>query len=156
MLSIAAASGRVGYVYLIGGRLKDWRISEKAAKSPAMAAKQTQKLIDELKPDVVVTEKTGEAGKKGNKTKRVIGAIARTAQNNADVLDVSVKRWHDYPSKYEEAEELATRYPEIEAWVPKKRRFFDDEPRNTVLFEALSLAEAVLRGPTTDIAAAMG
>ena len=68
MLALAAASGRVGYVYLIGDRLKDWRISEKAAKSPEDAAHETQKWINELKPDVIVTEKVAEAAKKGENT----------------------------------------------------------------------------------------
>jgi len=155
MLALAAASGRVGYVYLVGDRLKDWRVSEKAAKSPAKAAEQTQKWINELKPDVIVTEKVEEAAKKGDKTKEIIAAIACTAEHNY-VLDVSVKREHDHASKYEEADALAKRYPDITAWLPKKRRFYDNEPRNTVLFEALSLAEAVLRGPTTKLASAMG
>ena len=155
MLAIAAASTRVSYVFLIGGKLKDWRISEAAAQSPQKAAEHVQKWINELKPDVVVNEKAEEAAKKGDKTKGLIGAIARTAAHNY-VLDVSVKREHDFRNKYEEAEELAERYPDIKAWLPKRRRFFDNEPRNTVLFEALSLAEAVLRGPSTTLAAAMG
>ncbi|MCE8540134.1 hypothetical protein KBY27_21945 [Ruegeria pomeroyi] len=155
MLSVAAASGRVGYVYLVGGRLKDWRMSGKAAESPSAAAEQTQKWINRLKPEVVVTEKPEEAAKKGEKTKEIIGAIARTAEHNY-VLDVSVKREHDFANKYEEAEALVKRHPEIEAWLPKKRRFFDNEPRNTVLFEALSLAEAVMRGGSTTLGAAMG
>lgn len=155
MLSVAAASGRVGYVYLVGGSLMDWRMSSKAAESPSAAAEQTQKWINRLKPEVVFTEKPEAAAKKGEKTKEIIGAIARTAEHNY-VLDVSVKREHDFANKYEEAEALAERYPEIEAWLPKRRRFFDNEPRNTVLFEALSLADAVMRGGPTALGRAMG
>lgn len=155
MLSIAAASGRVGYVYLAGGKLRDWRISGKAAKSPKAAAAQTQRWINRLKPEVVITEKAEEAAKKGDKTKEIIEAIARTAEHNY-VLDVSVAREHNFANKYEEADALAERYPEIKAWLPKKRRFFDNEPRNTVLFEALSLAESVMRGGPTKLGAAMG
>ena len=155
ILSIAVASGRVGYTYLIGGRLKDWRVSDKAAKSEKHAARETQKWIDELKPDAVVTEKPEEAAKKGEKTKGIIAAIARVAERN-HLLDVQVKRQHDYQDKYEEAAAIAERYPDIKAWVPKKRRFFDNEPRNTVLFEALSLAEAVIYGDGLTLAVAMG
>lgn len=155
ILAIAAASGRVGYVYLVGGKLKDWRISGVAARSPSRAAEQTQKWINRLKPEVVVTENAEEAAQKGEKTRAIVRAIAETAEHNY-VLDVSVTRSHDYANKYEEAAELAKQHPEIEAWVPKKRRFFDNEPRNTVLFEALSLADAVMRGPSTALAAALG
>ncbi|MEM7529639.1 MAG: hypothetical protein AAF416_18545 [Pseudomonadota bacterium] len=155
LLALAAATGRVGYVYLVGGHVKDWRISEKAAKSPEAAAEAAQKWINELQPDVVVTEKAEQATKKGDKTKAIIAAIASTAEHNY-LLDVSVARGHEHPTKYEEAAALAERHPEVAAWVPKKRRLFDNEPRNTVLFEALSLAETVLRGPTPALARAMG
>ena len=155
ILSIAAASGRVGYIYLVEGQLKDWRVSGKAAKSPVEAAEQTQSWITRLKPEVVVTEKAEDARRKGKKTKAIIRAIAETAAHNL-VLDVSVTRTHDYANKYEEAAALAKGYPEIKAWLPPKRRFYDNEPRNTVLFEALSLAETVMRGPSTTLAAAMG
>ena len=60
MLALAAATRRVGYVFLVGDRLKDWRVSEKAAKSPEDAAEAAQTWINELKPDVVVTEKAEE------------------------------------------------------------------------------------------------
>ena len=155
ILSIAAASGRVGYVYLDNSVLKDWCISGKAAQSPADAARLTQKWISRLKPEVVVTEKVEAAARKGDKTKDILRAIANRAAQNY-VLDVSVAHTHDFANKYEEAEALARRYPEIQPWLPGKRRFFDNEPRNTVLFEALSLAEAVMRGPRTNLARALG
>ncbi len=102
-----------------------------------------------------MTEKVTEAAKKGEKTKAIVLAIAERAAQNY-VLDVSVARTQGYANKYEEAEALARRYSDIRPWLPRKRRFFDNEPRNTVLFEALSLAEAVFRGSSTDLAAAMG
>lgn len=155
VLAIAAASGRVGYVYLVDAKLKDWRISGKAARSKSAAAEMTQKWINRLKPEIIVTEKAEDAAKKGAATKAIIASIAETAAHNY-VLDVSVVRQHGYVNKYEEAEALAGRYPEVRNWLPGKRRFFDNEPRNTVLFEALSLAEKVMRGPSTALAKAMG
>lgn len=155
VLAVAVASGRVGYTFLIGDRLWDWSISDRAAKSPTSAAETTQEWINQLRPDVVVTEKLDANCRKGGKSKRIIAAIARTAEHNY-VLDVSVPREHDYPNKYQEAEALSRQYPDLVPWVPKKRRFFDNEPRNTVIFEALSLALSVLRGPSTQLAAAMG
>lgn len=155
MLAIAAATGRVGCVFLIDGRLKDWRMSSKAAASPENAEAVARTWIETLGPDVIVTEKVEEAAKKGEKTKRIIVAIAAVAAEN-HLLDVAIKRAHEHPSKYEEAAELAQRHPEIAAWLPAKRRFFENEPRNTVLFEALSLAETVMRGGSASLAAALG
>ena len=127
VLAIAAASGRVGYVFLVDGQLRDWRISGKAAKSKKLASSMAQAWIDRLRPEVVVTEKISVAAKKGALTKTIIEGIAITAANNY-VLDVSVARAHDFANKYEEAEALARRYPEVANWLPKKRRFFDNEP----------------------------
>lgn len=140
VLAFAAATGRVGAVFLVGDRLLDWQMSSKAAESGVEAAAYAQRLINQFTPDVVVTEELETAGHKGKRTLSLIAAIARTAEYN-QLLDVSVPHEHRYPNKYAEAEALAERYPELTAWRPAKRRFYDNEPRNTVLFEALALAD---------------
>ena len=139
VLAFAAAPGRVGSVFLVGDRLLDWQMSSKAAESGVEAAAFAQSLINDLMPDVVVTEELETAGHKGKRTLDLIAAIARTAEHN-DLLDVSVPHGHHYPNKYAEADALAEQYPELYPWKPVKRRFYDNEPRNTVIFEALALA----------------
>lgn len=153
LLAIAAATGRVGYVFLIGRRLLDWRVSEKAAMSSTKAAGEAQKWINDLQPEIVVTEKPGPRSKKDGKTLELNAAIARTAGHNY-LLDISAERVPERANKYDEAEVLAERYPEIAAWLPEKRRFYDNEPRNIVLFEALMLAETILSGNGPDLSAA--
>lgn len=152
LLAIAVTHSRIGYVFHSGGHLADWHISERATKSAEKAAAWVQRLIDDLRPDVVVTEKPELAKKKGAKTKVLIEVIARVAANN-EVLDVSVARSQEFANKYEEAAALAVQYPELRAWVPQKRRFFDNEPRTTVLFEALALARMILDGPQPETVA---
>ena len=156
VLAIAVASRKVGYVYLSGGTLQDWGIALKATRSNSDLVGYAQELISELKPDVVVTEKRTTGCRKGQRTKALIRAIAELASHNP-VLDVSVPRPRGFPSKYEEAQALAAEYPEIAGYLPKhKRRIFDFEPRGMVLFEALALANEVIKGPPTRLAAAMG
>lgn len=155
VLSIAVAKGRAGYVYLAGGELIDWNVSVKAVKSASNMVCFVQELITKLKPDVVVTERLSALCRKGKKTRRLIVSAAELASHNY-VLDVSVERPQDYPCKYTEAEALAKRYPELQGWVPKKRRYWDSEPRQTVIFEALAMAEKVINGPPTTLARAMG
>ena len=145
LLAIAAATGRVGYVFFIGKHLSDWRVSEKAAKSPITAAGEAQKWINELRPDIMVTEKPGPRSRKDGKTLELNAFLARTAAQNY-LLDVSAERKPERSNKYDEAKALSDRYPEMSAWLPKKRRFYDNEPRNIVLFEALMLAEIILSG----------
>ena len=143
VLAIAAATGRIGYVFLIGGKLRDWGLSKKASKSPANAAEQTRLWIERLKPDVVVTEKVSATSTKGTKSKHLIEAIARVA-SQSKLLDVCVARASDFKNKYDEAKQLGERFPEISAWVPRLRRIWEPEPRNTILFEALALACIVI------------
>jgi len=143
VLAIAAGTGRIGYVFLIGGKLRDWRLSKKASKRPALAAAQTQAWMEELEPDVVVTEKIGEDTGKSEKTIRLIEAVASAAANE-NLLDVSVPRERAFKNKYEEAQVLGERFPDIKAWIPRKRRIWEPEPRNTIYFEALVLACAVI------------
>lgn len=143
LLAFAAATGRVGSVFLVGDKLVDWHISNKAAYSGVEAAAHAQALINDLKPDVVVTEEWDTARHKGKHTLALIAAIARTAEHN-DFIDVSVPHEHRYPNKYAEADALVELYPELGPWKPVKRRFYDNEPRNTVLFEALALANQIL------------
>lgn len=72
------------------------------------------------------------------------------------VLDVVIGRERAFKNKYEEAAHYAARYPQLTAVQPKPRCLFDREPRSTVLFEAVALAEAVRRNPTSRLAKAMG
>ena len=76
ILSIAAATGRIAYVYLIGDRLMDWRISDKASTSPEEAQAAVLKWIETLQPEVVITEQAGTGTRKGDNTRHLIDATA--------------------------------------------------------------------------------
>jgi archaeosine-15-forming tRNA-guanine transglycosylase len=152
LLAIAAVSRHVAYVYLIGDRLVDWRISDRASSSAEKASATVQSWINLLGPEVVVTEKVASAVRKGRKAKAAIEAITGVAANN-EVLDVSVNREQAFANKYLEADAIVADYPELRPWLPKKRLFYDNEPRNTVLFEAMALAQIVLRGPVPVVVA---
>ena len=143
ILALAAGTGRVGMVLLVGRRVMDWQVSGRAAKSPVQVTAFLRKIIASHKPDVVVTEKPSTASHKGERTKALIVAMCAVAADH-ELLDIAVDRPGQFPNKYAEAEALVARYPELAAWKPKPRRFFDNEPRNTVLFEALALADFVV------------
>ncbi len=133
----------------------DWRISDKASTSTEEARAASLRWIETLQPDVVVTEIAVSKTRKGDNTRQLIEAMASVAEESK-ALDVKVTREQTYANKYEEAARLAEFYPELAPWVPRKRRFFDNEHRNTVLFEALALAQSILRNPSATLGAAMG
>lgn len=156
VLSVAVASGRAGYVFLEGTQLLDWGITVKATKKSTELVAFVQELINSLKPDVVVTEQCDTECRKGKTAKKLIHAISELASHNY-VLDVSVPRPRAFDTKYDEAEDVVSRHPDLTGYLPGTRpRFYEFEPRNMILFEAMALAEAVIHGPPERLAAAMG
>ena len=143
VLAVAVGTGTVSYVFFVGERLKDWGLSDKAARSTKQAQAYVQKLIAFLEPDVVVTEKLAKHCRKGSNTKALIAAIARVGADAVGTLDVEVSRLQHFPNKYVEAASLAEAFPELKAWVPRKPRLWESAPRNVLLFEALGLAVGV-------------
>lgn len=146
LLAFAVSSGRASYVFFIGNEPVEWKISDRATKSVERIRAWAEEVITFLRPDVVVTEKPDATRHKGEKTKHLVEAIADVASHH-ELLDVSVAREQTYENKYAEAEALGARFPDLTPWVPRKRRFFDNEPRATVLFEAVALALVILAGP---------
>lgn len=143
MLAIAVATGRVGYVFLSGTELMDWRMSKKASHSRKNAIRQVEQWIDRTRPDVVVTEDVSKRSRKGARSKRLIASIADVAFNRP-LLDVTVERVPGSQNKYEEAKALAAQFPQILPWLPKQPRIWEAEPRSTVYFEALGMALKVI------------
>lgn len=148
LIAFAAAKGRIGSIVIDGETLIDWRISETAAKNEALATAYVQRLFAEHTPDVVVTEDTLAARNKGMHSRLLTTAIAAAAEQHG-LMSVSVPRQQRYKNKYAEADALSLRFPELAPWKPPKRCFYDNEPRNTVLFEALALAIELLPNPPT-------
>ncbi|WP_299771255.1 hypothetical protein [uncultured Tateyamaria sp.] len=147
VLSIAVATGRAGYVLLNDGQLQDWGMTVKSVRSNNDLVGFAQRLINDLQPDVFVTEDVSAGScRKGRRAKTMINDLATLASHN-EVLDVSVARPRTYPSKHEEAAALAEIHPELAGYLPaRKRRIFDYEPRGMILFEALVLASEVAGG----------
>ncbi len=143
VLAFAAARGRIGSVVLDGDLLIDWRISDKAADSPQAATAFAERMFAEFLPDVVVTEEVLLARHKGRRTVALIEALAETAEASG-LMSITLPRRQSYANKYAEADALVAQFPELAPWQPPPRRFYDNEPRNTVLFEALSLALQLL------------
>ena len=91
VLSIAAASGRVGYVLLVDRKISTWGLSRKASANQDHAATRCANWIERLRPDVVVTERVLNRSKKGARTRAVIAAMTEVAEI-ADVRNIVVSR----------------------------------------------------------------
>lgn len=155
-VAFAAAYRRVGMVYVVGDNALYWKIQcVTGCKKSESAARFAERVIKEWKPDVIVTERPEAATRKSDQTKAMTAAIANVAADSLKI-DVVIERGHNFNNKHEEAVHLVSKYPQLAGLLPKPRRFFDPEPRNTVVFEALSLIESVRNSPTEQLARAMG
>lgn len=155
LLAVAATSRHVAYAFFQGGELIDWRISDRASDSVEKLTVTLRDWIEALAPNVIVAERPEAAERKGARAKALIGTIGEVAAVTG-CLHVAVARPHDFPNKYDEATFLTARYPDLSPWLPHKRVFYENEPRNTIVFEAVALADTVLRDPATNLAAALG
>ena len=155
LMAVAATSRHVAYAFFQGADLVDWRISDRASDSVENLTASLRDWIEALAPQVIVAERPETAARKGTRAKALIRTIGEVA-TVAGLLHVPVVRPHDFPNKYDEATFLTARYPDLAPWLPHKRVFYENEPRNTIVFEAVVLAHTVLRDPTTNLAAALG
>lgn len=155
MLAFAVATKRAAFVVIDRHELVDWGVSVKAAESAAEITAWANSVIEATTPEVVITERLDGSCRKGENTRALITVVSSLAATHA-VLDIAVSRPHGHPSKYEEAADLAERYPALLGWLPRKRRAMDNETRNTVLFEAVALAEKVRLSSATSLGAELG
>ena len=142
-MAVAARSGQLGVVCLIGRDLLHWEMTVKYARSPKLAQQFTQKLINLYEPDIFVSENPRTAIKKAATTRNILETLA-TVGDQSKAKAIRIERIQRHPNKQIEASQIAKRHPALSIYVPPPRRVFDDEPRSYVLFEAMALAEEKL------------
>jgi hypothetical protein len=142
-LSIAVSSGKIGCVYMVDGELCDWSLSKSASKSETAAVEKVSKWLDRYQPDNVITERLSLHTRKRGRTVRNINAIDELVEERAK-KHIRTIRLQRFGNKYEEIGALAKRYPAIANWAPKKRKLWETEMPETVLFEALSIVKGAL------------
>ena len=146
VLAFAAASGRVAHVLVVKDSIKSLGMSRKASMGPQEARAYAAQQIEQLRPDIVLTEKLRTPSKKGAKTREIIGAL-RSVAELADVESLAVVRSQAHANRFVEAQDLARRYPTLRPYLPKPRRLWDPEPKTLIYFEALSLIESTFGTP---------
>lgn len=143
IMGIAAASKRVAFVCLHDGSLMDWGIVGQHANWKGNLVGSVQSTLTRLKPQIVVTEDCNTGCRKGRRTRTLIASLAELASHNT-VHDIAIARPRHHRSKYEEAIELLSFYPELRAYAPQSRRTTGGwENKSMIVFEALALADAI-------------
>ena len=118
LLAVAVASGKMAYVFLIDGQLKDWHCSRAASLSPPKGRSLLRGAVARLEPDFVVTEDPFKPTRKYGSSKETLHALTQELIDSATPHQL-VQRDQQFANKYEEAQALAKRFPGIEPWLPK-------------------------------------
>ena len=140
ILALAARYGRIAFVYIKNGQPKDWALSCKGYRTSRNAAGMTGSWIAKYDPDVIILEDPALTRRKGRNTKARLRSMLRVAEKSS-ALVTKAHRVQHYKNAYVEARALAEAYPQMDNKLPV-RRFYDTEPRNLVLFEAIALAQS--------------
>lgn len=138
VLSVAARCGRLGAVVVEGGELIIWDTSGKGARSVSRAVVKLKVWIEHFRPDLLVTENPDMAGGKRGRQLAILHAFLDTGQD-ADLLNLVIRRERRFENVYKEAADLATRFPELAPYIPVKPPIWGNEPYGLICFEALAL-----------------
>jgi hypothetical protein len=143
VLAIAVAYGKMASVLLIDGRLKDWQCSREAGLAVTKGRSFLRLAVQRYSPDLVIIENPHGPTRKSGIARSVLYALAQELEDSG-TAHLLVRRIQPFANKYEEARALAQRFPEIKPWLPHTPKIWDSEPIETIYFEALSMAVAVL------------
>lgn len=140
VMGIAVGTGKIGFAYLVDGELMDWKLSVDASHSEVRAFEGAKHWLQDYSVDLLVLEDPAQS-RKGDYSLTLLAAITSAAEA-ISVPVATISRPRNAANKYAEAADLAKEFPQIEPWLPDKRKLWEKEPRFIVLFEALSLAWA--------------
>ncbi|MFY0610697.1 MAG: hypothetical protein JXQ99_04150 [Hyphomicrobiaceae bacterium] len=138
-MALAAASIKVGHVFLIDGTPYDWGSSRDASDSALQAYEYAAKKIKYYRPELMVTELVTGKSKKGQYTRSLINQFMKAAQDN-DVPWLLTTREQHHANKFQEAIKLVERFPEMKSTLPPKRYWWQTEDQRMIIFEATALA----------------
>ncbi|AGI68690.1 hypothetical protein OAN307_c31560 [Octadecabacter antarcticus 307] len=143
VLAIAVASGKVAYVFLIDGKLKDWHCSRAASLSAPKGRSLFRRAVARFEPSLVVTEDPFKPTRKSGISLEVLNALVQELTDSATPHHL-VQRDQQFANKYHEAQSLAKRFPAIAPWLPKTPKIWEAEPVSAIYFEALSMAALII------------
>lgn len=143
VLAIAVASGKVAYVFLIDGKLKDWHCSRAASLSAPKGRSLFRRAVARFEPSLVVTEDPFKPTRKSGCSLEVLHALVQELTDSA-TPHYLVQRDQQFANKFDEAQFLAERFPTIAPWLPKTPKIWEAEPVSAIYFEALSMAALII------------
>lgn len=144
ILAIDPASRGLGYVVVEGpDALVEWGFRNSRDNKDSRRVRFVQDLLDHYQPDVLVLEEFN-VRQRSPRIKNLAKEFARLAEaHETQVCRVSrteVRTLFSSSNKYEIAEKLTIRFPELKSFCPPRRKIWKSENPRINLFDALALA----------------
>ena len=150
ILAFAVATGQTATVFVVDGKLMDWQMWREATGCPTRTRSELRVMIAKLNPTLIISEDPdGPKCRKRGKSLKLLRVLVQAAADEP-VTHLKLERPRRYENRYEEAEALCRRFPEIAAWCPKKVKSYESEPRSLTYFEALAYVAEVLEANGRD------
>lgn len=144
-MSVAVASRKIAFVLLIDGHLKEWQHSRAGGLSPTKGRSFLRMAIARYEPNLVVMENPYALSRKYGMALSIMTALVQELED-CGMPHYRVCRHQSFANKYEEAETLVERHPEIAPWLPDNPKLWEREPTDAIHFEALALYHQALDG----------
>ena len=150
ILAFAVATGQTATVFVVSGKLMDWQMWREVTASPTRTRSELRVMIATLNPTLIVSEDPDSLNcRKKGKSLELLRTLVQAAADDP-VPHIKLDRPRRYENRYQEAEALCQRFPEIAAWCPKKPEIYESEPRSLTYFEALAYVAEVLETTKND------
>jgi hypothetical protein len=150
-LSVEPTTTGFAYALLEGSeRLVDWGLAELRHQSRAALESRLSKLLRRAAPDVVIIEDV-LASRKGTRSREkahlLLQHAARFGVEGVVVSRLRVRRMFAAcgTSSWDVAVAVSRWFPELEPWLPRKRRPWESADRRIGIFAAAGVALTYLR-----------
>jgi hypothetical protein len=148
LLALEIRPRKAGFAVLDGSTLLDWGVTTYGPKIPAM--RRITSLLDLHAPSIIVTRRRPRS-KYGLNVAKIVQSIKRGVQRrsirveslDADRIRAFFKQ-RGCAGKHKTAALLAEWFPELAWRLPPKRKPWQSEPHNALLFDAAAIAAVFL------------
>lgn len=130
-------------VFVVQGKLRDWQMWRQVTGCPTKARSKLRILMATYEPTLIACEDPDQGCRKRGKSLKLLRTLVQAVADEP-IRHAKLPRPRHYRTRYEEAEALSRRFPEISPWCPKPRKSYENDAKNLTYFEALAYAAAVL------------
>ena len=145
ILSFAVGNDQLALILLVHRMVVHCESWRRVKAHPTMARSVLRTAIASYEPTILACERPYGLCRKQGVNLKLLQTLVQAIMDEP-IPHHLLNRQQPYRNRYEEAEALTERFPEMARWCPKQPHYPDTAPRSLVYFEALAYAVEVLDG----------